>query len=375
MATDAKKTKAKKPKLTKEQKAQARKEMVAYCKWRIGLVFTSKDALPKKIEAAVAAEDTKRLNVMLNSSGLANTASNELKKNLAVMVWEEVVAQKKTDLYSFLMEHKSDPGIKEQKKSSWLKDRDVRPGQYILAYAAQQRKKDLLKASIEAGVEPNFNWEISSSWTEPDLRGYPIQHATRAHDLEMMEILYDAGVKPGSGSVVTMLVKDLANKQVNEDSYACLDLALSKGGTNLNWGDGELLRIAARGHDDKTFQKLLNAGADIELSLRFAQQEADVLEFMHCHVEKSRTGWHVVNEDTVMKVSYSPTTDTRMREVFNFESETLTVQINDSLATRTPFNELAPKQLAKATQKQQALQQDNAKQTPAKRTQAAAHKK
>ena len=136
-----------------------------------------------------------------------------------------------------------------------------------------------------------------------------------------------------------------------------------------------ILQLKLEVYATKTFQKLLDAGADIELSLRLSQQEPDVLEFMHCHVEKSRTGWHAVNEDTVMKVSYSPTTDTRMREIFNFESETLTVQINDSLATRTPFNELAPKQLAKATEKQKALLQNNAKPTPAKRTQAAAQKK
>ena len=373
MAEQDKAKKQAKPKKTKEEKAQIRKERIAYFKWRIGVAFTGEKGIEKLIEKAVSEESTKKLNVILNNHGFKTIVGNRMRQNLTCLVWEEASKQKKESLYSFLLNHKEDPGMVEKRKS-WSQDKDIQPGQHVLLYAVNKRNTDLVQAIKDADVDLNFSLS-GGSWGSLSVQGSPMSNAAKVHDLEMMTLLYENGVRPGHGAPVTSLVKDIAAGRSNQDSQSCLDLALAQG-VNLDHGDGELLRIAARAHDDETFQKLLDAGADIELSYRYAQSEPDTVSFMHSYVEKSRTGWHVIGDDLVMKVSYSPKTDTRVREVFNFESETVTTQVNESAPSQIPFNQVAQKQIAKATEKKTAtITQDNTPQQPKKKAAQAAAKK
>ncbi|TVQ82534.1 MAG: ankyrin repeat domain-containing protein [Micavibrio sp.] len=349
-AEDAAK-KPKKPKKTKEERAAARKAFFAHLKWRTSLVFKGLKGMRKELAKQVAAEDHRKINSLLNNFNFDRAVGEHLGKPIIILGWEEAIAQKKEGLYELLLNHPADPGLRE-KKAGYSYTKDIQPGQYVMAYAVALKEKDLLQAVLKAGVDPNFAWR-EFDWKTRGLRGTPLSNAIARHDVEFTEILLQHGAKAGYGDVA-VLVKNLSEKRGVKTGHQCLDLILAQK-PPIDGENGELLRVAASGRDAKTFEKLLQAGADLELSWRYTH-DRDIAAFMQPYVEKSRTGWHLAGEDVVIKVSYAADTDTRVREIFNFGSEIVTTQINDDIPAQMPFNQVAQKQIQKAKEQCNTLQ-------------------
>lgn len=345
--------KVQKPKKTKEEKAAARKEFRDYWAWRLPLVFRGLKKWEQEMEQAVENEDRKKLNTILKNFDFQRKTEERDQKPVIVKAWESAIDKGKTGLYDFLLNHPVDPGLKE-KRSRYGSTNHILPGQYMTAYAVSYKKPSLLQAVLDQGVDPNFDWQCYD-WRDRDMRGVPLDNAVKRHDTAFVSMLLEGGAKAGYRHVA-VLVGNLAQGRGTESGHDCLDLILAQK-PRLDPEDGALLRMAAGGRDAKTFEKLLDAGADLELSYRYVKSGSAEAEFMRAYVEKSRTGWHLAGEDVVIKVSYAPDSDTRIREVFNFGSEIVSTEINDNVPAQLPFNQVAQKQIQKAKAAQAKLLQ------------------
>jgi hypothetical protein len=353
--------KPKKPKKTKEEKAAARKQFRDYWQWRIALSFKGVDGWISEMESAVENEDRKKLNTILKNGEFKRKLGEQKQKNLIVMAWETVIAKEKTELYDFLLNHPCDPSVKDRNSRYGNKSK---PGEYMTAYAVAYRNRPILEAMQQAGVDMNFEWH-NYDWHMRDTRGIPLDNAVKRHDSEFVSVLLDGGAKAGYRHAA-VLVNNLAKGRGIENGHECLDMILAKK-PKLDLEDGALLRTAAQGRDKVTFEKLLDAGADLELSYRYTQGGTAEAEFMRAYVEKSRTGWHLAGDDVVIKISYAPDSDTRIREVFNFGSEIVSTEINDNAPAQLPFNQVAQKQIQKAKSAQAKLlkkPEEQVQQTP-----------
>ncbi|TNE33122.1 MAG: ankyrin repeat domain-containing protein [Alphaproteobacteria bacterium] len=353
--------KPKKPKKTKEEKAAARKQFRDYWKWRIALSFKGVNGWISEMESAVDNEDRKKLNAILKNSEFKRKLGERKQKQLIVTAWETVISKGKTSLYDFLLNHSCDPSVKDRNSRYGNKSK---PGEYMTAYAVAYGNRPILEAMQQAGVDMNFEWH-NYDWHMRDTRGIPLDNAVKRHDTEFVSVLLEGGAKAGYRHVA-VLVGNLAKGRGVENGHDCLDVILAKK-PKLDLEDGALLRTAAEGRDTKTFEKLLDAGADLELSYRYTQSGTAEAEFMRAYVEKSRTGWHLAGDDVVIKISYAPDSDTRIREVFNFGSEIVSTEINDNAPAQLPFNQVAQKQIqkAKAAQAKLLKKPEQAQQTQA----------
>jgi len=347
--TPVKAAKAKKPKKTKEEKAAARKEFRDYWQWRVALSFKGLKGWVSEMESAVENEDRKRLNAILKNGEFKRKLSEQKQKQLIVMAWETVIAKEKTGLYDFLLNHPCDPSVKDR---SYRYGDKAKPGEYMTAYATAYRNRPILEAMQKSDVDMNFEWH-NYEWRLNDMRGIPLDNAVKRHDTEFVSVLLDGGAKAAYRHAM-VLVTNLSQKRGTENGQACLDLILAQK-PKLDLEDGALLRKAAEGRDKVTFEKLLEAGANLELSYRYTQTGTAEAEFMRAYVEKNRTGWHLAGEDVVIKVSYAPDSDTRIREIFNFGSEIVSTEINDNTPAQLPFNQVAQKQIQKAKSAQAKL--------------------
>ena len=352
--------KAQKPKKTKEEKAAARKEFRDYWAWRLPLVFRGLKKWEQEMEQAVENEDRKKLNTILKNFDFQRKIEERDQKPVIVKAWESAIEKGKTGLYDFLLNHPSDPGLRE-KRSRYSSTDHILPGQYMTAYAVSYKKPSLLQAVLGQGTDPNFDWQCYD-WRDRDMRGIPLDNAVKRHDTAFVASLLEGGAKAAYRHVA-VLTGNLAQGRGTESGHECLDLILAKK-PQLDLEDGVLLRMAAGGRDTKTFEKLLAAGADLELSYRYTKSGSAEAEFMRSYVEKSRTGWHLAGEDVVIKISYAPDSDTRIREVFNFGSEVVTTEINDNTPAQLPFNQVAQKQIQKAKAAQAKLLKKPEEQVP-----------
>lgn len=350
--------KPKKPKKTKEEKAAARKEFREYWAWRLPLVFRGVQKWEQEMVQAVETEDRKKLNTILKNFDFQRKTEERDKKPVIIKAWETVIAKGKTGLYDFLLNHPADPSVKDRASRY---GRKAKPGEYMTAYAVAYRNRPILEAMLQSGVDMNFEWH-NYDWRMSDTRGIPLDNVVKRHDSEFVSLLLQGGAKAGYRHVA-VLVENLAKGRGTENGHQCLDMILAQK-PPLDREDGALLRMAASGRDTKTFEKLLAAGADLELSYRYTKSGTAEAEFMRGYVEKGRTGWHLAGEDVVIKISYAPDSDTRIREVFNFGSETVTTEINDNAPAQLPFNQVAQKQIQKAKAVQAKLLQKPEEQQP-----------